>query len=376
MGAAHRGPILIADITGYSRFLNESELVHAEQSLSALLELLVRQTRPPLIVSRLEGDAVFSYGLEGTVRGGQAFVESIESCYVEFRRALDLMVLNTTCRCNACANIGSLDLKFFVHYGEFVVGEAAGRAELHGRDVNLLHRLLKNTVTADTGFRAYAMYSQAAVEALDLEALTEGMARHSATYDDVGEVPAWIEDLGPVWDRARAQPSTTFEDDEVLIESAVTIGLPIDVVWSYFLDVDYRRILIGADRTELVNAREGRADSGSVYECWHGDRVTRQAIVDWRPRERVVTNDTTKLAGVTYTFPVEYLLEESPPGTVLRQRCTAPEARWLARTIMRRIYPRMSERFQRQLEAFGEAIEDAHRAVGLWPNDDPASPSP
>lgn len=35
MRTMHTGPILIADITGYSRYLNESELVHAEQTLSA-----------------------------------------------------------------------------------------------------------------------------------------------------------------------------------------------------------------------------------------------------------------------------------------------------------------------------------------------------
>lgn len=49
MRTMQTGPILIADITGYSRYLNESELVHAEQTLSAFLELLVEQTRPPFM---------------------------------------------------------------------------------------------------------------------------------------------------------------------------------------------------------------------------------------------------------------------------------------------------------------------------------------
>jgi hypothetical protein len=69
----------------------------------------------------------------------------------------------------------SLDLKFFVHCGEFVVGEVAGRSELHGRDVNLLHRLLKNDVAMDTGITAHAMFTQGAVDALGLRPLTEGM---------------------------------------------------------------------------------------------------------------------------------------------------------------------------------------------------------
>jgi hypothetical protein len=62
------GFFLIADITGYTTYLSESELEHARQTLTDLLELVVEQTRPPLIVAQLEGDAVLSYAFaEGFV---------------------------------------------------------------------------------------------------------------------------------------------------------------------------------------------------------------------------------------------------------------------------------------------------------------------
>lgn len=354
----HTGPILIADITGYSRYLNESELVHAEQTLSALLELLVEQTRPPLVVSKLEGDAVFSYGLDATGIRGQAFVESIEACYVEFRRALELMVLNTTCPCNACANISSLDLKFFVHYGEFVVGESAGRSELHGRDVNVLHRLLKNDVTADTGFRAYAMFTQEAVDALDLEDLTKAMTPHSGIYADVGTVVAWIEDLAPVWEQAKADRAQGLSDEEALLELATTIALPVEVVWSYLIDSEYRQILSGADRMELSDVRRGRAGEGSVYRCWHGIRETTQLIVDWRPLESIGTRDTTKMGGATFTFPVEYLLEKLAEGTRIVERSGVSDGPFVLKAIMKRLLPLLlKNQFQNNLDAFGEAIE-------------------
>ncbi len=47
------GYFLIADITGYTGYLSVSELDHAQQTLTALLTLLIKQTRPPLIISRL-----------------------------------------------------------------------------------------------------------------------------------------------------------------------------------------------------------------------------------------------------------------------------------------------------------------------------------
>lgn len=51
MSETHEGYFLIADITGYTRYLSESELVHAQETLTALLELLVENTRPPLVLS-------------------------------------------------------------------------------------------------------------------------------------------------------------------------------------------------------------------------------------------------------------------------------------------------------------------------------------
>ncbi len=103
-----RGFILIADITGYTAYLNASELEHAQGTLTDLLELLIEHTKQPLIISRLEGDAVISYGLEEGFLSGQTFMEIIENTYVDFRKAIELMVLNNSCQCNACANVSGL----------------------------------------------------------------------------------------------------------------------------------------------------------------------------------------------------------------------------------------------------------------------------
>jgi len=46
MSKSHEGFLLIADITGYTQCLSESELEHAQETLTALLMLLVDHTRP------------------------------------------------------------------------------------------------------------------------------------------------------------------------------------------------------------------------------------------------------------------------------------------------------------------------------------------
>ena len=147
MSKTFEGYLLIADITGYTRYLSESELEHAQDTLTALLELLVENTRPPLVISRLAGDAVISYGLREDFFQGQTFIEKIEDTYVTFRKTIERLALNNTCRCNACANISNLDLKFFIHYGTFGIQRISDYDELVGSDIILLHRLLKNSVT-------------------------------------------------------------------------------------------------------------------------------------------------------------------------------------------------------------------------------------
>lgn len=197
-----RGILLIADITGYTVYLEESELEHAHGVLSDLLSVLVEGTRSPLTVSNLQGDAVFSYGIDTETMRGSAFVEMIESIYIAFRRAVEEMATTATCGCNACANLGTLDLKFVVHHGEFLIQTIGTNRELVGSEVIVAHRLAKNSVTATTGVRAYALYTGSAVEALDLADLAGEWISHREVVD-THEVACWVADMTPVWEAAR-----------------------------------------------------------------------------------------------------------------------------------------------------------------------------
>ena len=210
------GTLVIADITGYTAFLSHSELEHAEDSLRSLLDLLINYTHSPLLISRLEGDAVISYAPDGTFKQGQTIIEMIENSYVAFRKAVDLMVVNTTCTCNACRNITNLDLKFFVHHGEFIVQEMPTHLELIGNDVNLIHRLTKNNVTEQKGIKAYTLYTQAAIQKLDLEEMEAQMIPHIEVYEHLGEIELCIQDMHEVWENQREVVRTSVQPEEAI----------------------------------------------------------------------------------------------------------------------------------------------------------------
>lgn len=277
------GILLIADISGYTQYLAGSELEHAQDSLRTLLKLVVEHTRPPLVISRLEGDAVISYAPDGSFVQGQTIVEIIERTYVDFCQARELMRLNTTCTCNACRNIPNLDLKFLVHYGSFVLEPLLSYTELVGTDVNLVHRLTKNSIVEQTGIKAYAAYTQSAVSALGIEQSAESMPRHVEAYESIGEVQLYLVDLRSKWEEVKAQKRTSVQEGKSMLMFEDEYPLPPLMMWDIVTSPRYKAILSGSKSARVDHLTNGRIGPGAVYYCAHGNGVSAQTIVDWRP---------------------------------------------------------------------------------------------
>jgi hypothetical protein len=295
------GYLLIADITGYTAFLRESELDHAKDSLRVLLDLLIEQTIPPQVISRLEGDAVISYAPEGSFQDGQTLVEMIEGTYVEFRRALDLMVLNTSCTCLACRNISNLDLKFFVHYGRFALEPLPQYTELIGTDVNLIHRLTKNSVRKDIGYHAYVLYTQAALEHLGIPELFDELTPHTESYEHIGEVQVYLLDMHPIWETMKHRYHAVVKPEEAVHSLEEKFPLPPALLWEYFTKPEFRAIIFGSDSQRIQDMKEGRIADGSVYVCAHGKNIVQQSIVDWHPFEQYTVKNSVYGGGFVLT---------------------------------------------------------------------------
>ena len=111
----------------------------------------------------------------------------------------------TACECTACVRIPDLDLKFVVHHGEAIFQKVAGRQELLGSDVIVVHRLLKNDVVEKQGTNAYALISQRTIDASDIDPAALGMVEHVETYDRIGDVRGWVHDLERRWQEEEAR---------------------------------------------------------------------------------------------------------------------------------------------------------------------------
>jgi hypothetical protein len=126
------------------------------------------------------------------------------------------------------------------------------------------------------GLGAYALYTESAIQQLNVEDLVEGMTLHSETYEHVGEVKVFVQDMHPVWERMRSASAIDFPANRLLDQSEVHINLPPERVWDFIIQPQYRNTLIGSDRMEITNRASGRIAPNSVYQCYHGDKVIPQ----------------------------------------------------------------------------------------------------
>lgn len=173
------GPLLLADISGYTAFLQDVAEAHRDDAfaggrvpdayslVSSLLDGIIERVVPPFTLSKVEGDAVFVFAREDdAVPTGEALLGCLTACYESFRDRLHGARQVWTCRCDACARVGGLDLKFVLHAGSYVVHSIGGGLELAGPHVVMAHRLLKNHAAELVGSGAYALITEAAASRL------------------------------------------------------------------------------------------------------------------------------------------------------------------------------------------------------------------
>ena len=189
-----RGVFVLADISGYTAFLQGVGNAHGEQMaampevpaayqlMTTLLDGIVERLVPPFRLSKLEGDAVFAYAPDDRFElRGASVLECMKRCYADYRERRDKTENRLLCHCSACSRLPTLELKFVLHRGYYVAQSIAGHGELMGPDVTMAHLLLKNNVKNLLGSAAYALFTEAATQYFEIP--LDGSVLHTEHYE-------------------------------------------------------------------------------------------------------------------------------------------------------------------------------------------------
>ena len=249
------GYLVIADISGFTSYLANVELEHAHEILTDLLETIVKNFKVLLTISKLEGDAVFAYVPEVKIPDGERILETIENTYVAFRRQRETSRRNTTCTCNACKSIPTLDLKFFVHHGDFIVQEVSGIRELVGSDVNMIHRLMKNHILENTGWNAYILFTQQAFQHMDVH--PEGLHKQTETYEHLGDIQTLSLDLHDRYKTIIEARKVVISPEEADFIFSFDFDAPPALIWHWLTDTEKKNLLAEGEAIFTPTSRPG-----------------------------------------------------------------------------------------------------------------------
>ncbi len=280
------GYLTLADISGYTTFMATTELEHAHEILSDFLHLVIDRMTPTFTLAEVEGDAVFAYTPGSKLLRGETLLELIESTYYDFRHKRDVMYQRTTCTCNACRQIPTLDLKFITHYGEYALQTVAGSVKPVGSDVNIAHRLLKNKVAEKTGWRGYALFSDKTFDRLQVN--PDGIHTQTDSYEHIGDVETYSYNLNDTLAKTSETKRYFLTEKDSDYYASRDFKTSPAILWSWLTDPGRRALWQKGTKWSAGERPQGRTGIGAVNHCAHGknfEGTSIEEILDWRPFE-------------------------------------------------------------------------------------------
>ncbi len=283
-----QGYLVLADISGYTSYVAGTELEHSQAILADILHLVVSHLTPTLELAEIEGDAVFAYAPAERFARKETLLELIETTYLRFRNHREFMQTQRSCTCLACAQIPTLDLKFIAHAGSFVMQTVAGKRKPVGTDVILAHRLLKNTVGAAQGWRAYVLLTDRLREEIGLP--VESLFCAVEEHEHLGQVRTCSYDLQERYQQLITIRQKTLTTNEVHGRYVMDFPAPPAVVWDWLCSPERRTLCGPTDEHWSGGERPaGRSSVGASNCCDHRGRSSTETIIDWKPFEYYAT---------------------------------------------------------------------------------------
>jgi len=355
------GYFVIADISGYTSFLAGVELDHAQDIIADLMDTVVKGLRPPFRLAKFEGDAAFVYAATAKIDGSM-LQDIIESAYFTFRRRLRDIKQASVCGCKACAAMGDLDFKFVAHHGEMVKQKMGGREELAGRDVIVVHRLLKNTVSEKVGDRAYALYSDACVQMVGIDPAAHGLVEHHETIDIIGDIKLWLRDLEAAWQKENEQTrvEVTREDAYAILD--FDIAAPRQAVWEYLTVPGQWQKWWPTD--ELVDQSGNRRRGvGTKVHCMHGKDAIIEELLDWRPFDYFTLSALLPMPGAPKVVMTRAVTDLPNGATHLQMRIAKPKPK--DRAFFDQIAAKFKEDVTKAIESLRRILEGQQTSVAV-----------
>jgi hypothetical protein len=221
------------DISGFTDFVNNTEVEHSIHIISELLEILLDNNTIDLKLVEVEGDALFMYVTD--VPSYEELSQQIKLMHEAFHKHTQNYDTMRICNCGSCRTTTNLKLKFFVHFGDLNFIKVKHIVKPYGREVIKIHRLLKNNVPSNE----YMLFTKAVYE-LYKDDIGEDWNKNTEIFD-LKSLDYFYKNLETVKVNSKALSPSLEEDIEKPILTIEKIfNANIQDIYTYVSELKYR----------------------------------------------------------------------------------------------------------------------------------------
>ena len=318
--------LFMPDITGFTRFVTNTEIEHAQSIIKEVLEVLIESNQLGLEVSEIEGDAVFFYRLGGPPSFGD-LIQQVQTMFTHFHHHLKLYEQQRICNCQACAAACGLKLKIFAHYGEVTGYSVHQRQQLFGTDVIIIHRLLKNSLNK----QEYALLTHPLMSSLGEQAQLPPwyVPEEARESYDTGDIDFTLVDLTELYQQLPPLEPPQYHPTvktKTVLTAEKRIPAPAPQVFIPIFNLSQRlRWMDGVTGIEMVSKHQINR-IGTRHRCVFSPEKNYVMVTEYAhlgPQEaELVEMEAKKLAGCRYRVQaisdtesnvvMEFLLRKNP----------------------------------------------------------------
>ena len=226
--------IFMPDISGFTRFVNETDIIHSTHIITELLEAIINANELDLTVSEIEGDAVLFYKA-GKQPPWEDIIRQTEKMFTQFHLNLKRYRRDRLCNCGACSTASNLSLKFVAHYGDIGINSIDSHIKLMGPEITLAHRLLKNSINENEYLLTTENVTGQSSKSEDFSWVE--LTKTSEEYDDIGSVKYAFFSISPMYQKIEeiAEPRSA---DKINNPASASIDINVSLQFLHSIVTD------------------------------------------------------------------------------------------------------------------------------------------
>jgi hypothetical protein len=226
------------DISGFTDFVNSTEVEHSIHIISELLELLLDNTIIDLQLVEIEGDALFMF--TSKIPTYENLLEQIILMQKQFHKHTKNYATKRICNCGSCKTTINLNVKFLVHYGDLSFIKVKKTVKPYGIDVIKIHKLLKNEVPV----AEYILFTDTTYDLYKNE-IDDAWTQTDGIFDTIS-LKYFYKTLEEIETQISKNEDTvlknTSEDGVPFIALERTIHTNIQTLFNYISELKYRHL--------------------------------------------------------------------------------------------------------------------------------------